>query len=92
MPIYEYACDVCGRQFERLIRPVSGRSPEMPFCPTCGTRAIRQLVSAFAVSSAERSQLNWNQGRKLAQKDLTEQRHAEMETVVHHHREHPSGD
>ena len=88
MPIYEYQCDVCGRQFERLIRPVSGPSPEMPYCPTCGSRSLTQLVSAFAVNSAEQRQLHREQGRKAAQKDLTEQRHAEMEAVVHHHREH----
>jgi putative FmdB family regulatory protein len=89
MPIYEYQCDVCGRRFERLVRPVSaGPSLDAPCCPTCGSRALQQLSSPFAVSSQERRDLNREQGRKVAQKTLTEQRHAEMEAVVNHHREH----
>ena len=67
---------------------ISGPSTERPYCPTCGSRALQQLLSSFAVNSAERRQLHRDQGRKVAQKDLTEQRHAEMEAVVHHHREH----
>ena len=31
--------------------------------------------------------MNKNQGRRLAQKDITEQKHAEMEHVIQHHRE-----
>ena len=88
MPIFEYQCDVCGGQFERFVRPTSGPSTEVPCCPTCGSRALQQLISSFAVNSPDRRQQNWNQGRKVAQKSLTEQRHAEMEAVVHHHREH----
>jgi putative FmdB family regulatory protein len=88
MPIFEYRCDVCGNQFERFIRPTTGPPTERPYCPTCGSRALQQLMSSFAVNSPERRQLHRDQGRKAAQKDLTEQRHAEMEAVVHHHREH----
>ena len=88
MPIYEYRCDTCGREFERFIRPTSEPSPGTPDCPACGGRAVQQLLSSFAVNSAERRQLHRDQGRKTAQKSLDEQRHAEMEAVVHHHREH----
>lgn len=88
MPIYEYRCDACGREFERFIRPTSEPSNDTPGCPGCGSRALQQLLSSFAVNSAERRQLHRDQGRKGAQKSLTEQRHAEMEAVVHHHREH----
>ena len=67
MPIFEYQCDVCGNQFERFIRPTSGPSTERPYCPTCGSRALQQLLSSFAVNSAERRQLHRDQGRKVAQ-------------------------
>jgi len=40
MPIYEYCCDNCGHQFERLVRI----GAEAPPCPECeGT--VRKLVS-----------------------------------------------
>jgi putative FmdB family regulatory protein len=88
MPIYEYRCDACGHQFERLVRPTSEPSPDTADCPACGGRPLQQLLSSFAVNSAERRQLHRDQGRKSAQKNLVEQRHAEIEAVVHHHREH----
>jgi len=49
---------------------------------------VKQVPSLFAVDSESTRQTNKNQGRRLAQKDLTEQKHAEMEAIVHHHRDH----
>ena len=48
MPIYEYYCSKCERDFE-VIRPVS-RSGEPAECSECGTPAERQL-SNFAFKS-----------------------------------------
>ncbi|MBM4418858.1 MAG: zinc ribbon domain-containing protein [Chloroflexi bacterium] len=45
MPIYEYRCASCARDFE-LTRPVS-QSGDPGACPTCGTPA-EKLISAFA--------------------------------------------
>jgi len=45
MPIYEYQCPKCGREFE-LMRAMS-QSDEPAPCPNCGTAAQR-LVSVFA--------------------------------------------
>ena len=44
MPLYEYICDACGRQFE-LIRKFS--DPPLEKCPTCGG-TVRKLVSSPA--------------------------------------------
>ena len=44
MPLYEYTCDACGRQFE-LIRKFS--DPPLEKCPTCGG-TVRKLVSSPA--------------------------------------------
>ena len=88
MPIFEYQCGACGCQFERLIRPTRGPSPDMAGCPACGSLNLQQLVSSFAVNSEETRQLHRNHGRKMAQKDLTDQKHADIEAVIHHHREH----
>ena len=48
MPVYEYYCARCGRDFE-LIRPVS-RSDEPAPCGECGEPGARQL-SNFAFRS-----------------------------------------
>lgn len=48
MPVYEYYCARCGRDFE-LIRPVS-RSEEPAPCGECGEPGRRQL-SNFAFRS-----------------------------------------
>jgi len=44
MPIFEYACTSCGREFERLVRP----SSPAPQCPDCRSEAVRKKLSAFA--------------------------------------------
>ena len=49
MPIYEYRCQSCARDFE-VTRPFSQSSDPAP-CPTCGKPA-QKLVSSFA-SKAE---------------------------------------
>jgi putative FmdB family regulatory protein len=84
MPIFEYRCRACQREFEQLVLP----SRAQPACPACGNGDLERLLSLFAVDSAETRQIHRNQGRKRASKDLTEQKHAEMEAVTHHHREH----
>ena len=48
MPIYEYYCSKCGRDFE-LIRPVS-QSSDPATCSQCGGPGQRQL-SNFAFRS-----------------------------------------
>lgn len=89
MPIYEYECDACGHRFERLVRPSAGVPQEMAACPSCDdSTRLRQLLSLFAVSSPGTRQMNRAHGRRLAQKDLTEQKVAEREALHHHYGEH----
>ena len=45
MPIYEYRCASCAKDFE-LTRPISQAS-DPGKCPTCG-KAAPKLVSSFA--------------------------------------------
>jgi putative FmdB family regulatory protein len=44
MPLYEYLCDACGRQFE-VIRKFS--DPPLDKCPTCGG-PVQKLMSSPA--------------------------------------------
>ena len=45
MPIYEYQCEACGHQLERL-----QRISEDPLtdCPECGKPALKKMISATA--------------------------------------------
>jgi len=45
MPIYEYHCAKCGKDFE-LMRPFS-KADEPALCPDCGVAGER-LISVFA--------------------------------------------
>jgi putative FmdB family regulatory protein len=51
MPIYEYACGECEREFELLVR-----SNERPVCPQCGGVKLERLLSVPAAHSGVRSQ------------------------------------
>ena len=42
MPIYEYACDKCGHEFEREQRMAD---PPIKTCPKCKGRRVTKLIS-----------------------------------------------
>lgn len=43
MPIYEYACQACGHDFEALQKLSDGPLTE---CPQCGKQDLKKMVSA----------------------------------------------
>lgn len=45
MPIYEYACNDCGNQFETLVR-----SGDTPVCPSCHSNQLEKRLSVFATT------------------------------------------
>ncbi len=46
MPLYEYVCQSCGQEFEKIVRlSEADRAPE---CPTCHGQETRKRVSKFA--------------------------------------------
>jgi len=47
MPIFEFLCKGCGKQFEVLVR-----GSEKPHCPKCDSTRLEQQLSAFAVASS----------------------------------------
>ncbi|HVB47683.1 MAG TPA: zinc ribbon domain-containing protein [Burkholderiales bacterium] len=50
MPIYEYACNKCGHEFETLVR-----SGSVPDCSSCRSTDLEKKLSVFATmgSNAE---------------------------------------
>jgi len=50
MPIYEYRCNSCGENFEKLVFP---SDDEAEFtCEACGKKDISRIVSSFSKGSA----------------------------------------
>ncbi len=47
MPIYEYHCNQCDNEFEKLVL----KSSETIVCPKCKSAKVERLMSTFAFSS-----------------------------------------
>jgi putative FmdB family regulatory protein len=54
MPIYEYRCQACGEEFDKLIRSLS-QIPQEMICPKCQSKEVQRVVSAPAVHTGGRS-------------------------------------
>jgi len=54
LPIYEYTCQVCGRQFQYLV--LNKEDEESLRCPGCDGRDLKKLISraVFHVSDQDR--------------------------------------
>jgi putative FmdB family regulatory protein len=46
MPLYEYSCNACDRDFEVLVR-----ASETPECPSCHSTDLERRLSVFAAHS-----------------------------------------
>ncbi|MGA1825240.1 MAG: FmdB family zinc ribbon protein [bacterium] len=51
MPIYEYICNSCANEFEKIVLT---SSPHI-ICPRCGSGKIHKKVSTFAFTSSRSS-------------------------------------
>ena len=50
MPIYEYQCQECGEEFEKLLRSIS--SPPKVECPHCAGKKIEKKISLFGTRTS----------------------------------------
>lgn len=55
MPIYEYHCEACGHEFEKLVR-FSDPQNTQPTCPDCQSEDTRKRLSTIAAFSTGPSQ------------------------------------
>ncbi len=51
MPIFEYTCHDCGKDFEELV----SSADEAVRCPSCHSAHIARRLSVFAASASSRS-------------------------------------
>lgn len=56
MPIYEYRCNDCGKEFSLLI--LNSRESAMVECKACGSADISRLMSRFAFHQTEASRID----------------------------------
>ncbi len=55
MPIYEYICRDCGREFQYLV--LKKEDEDTLACPGCQGRTLKRLVSRVAYHASERDRL-----------------------------------
>jgi putative FmdB family regulatory protein len=60
MPLYDFHCRSCGREFEALARP---QDPPVK-CPACQGEDLERLLSGFALRTDERSAAAIRDSRK----------------------------
>lgn len=71
MPIYEYRCEACGAELEKLQKI---NDPPLQDCPECGKAALTKLVSAssFRLKGSGWYETDFKTGdRKNGVKDAT---------------------
>ena len=48
MPIYDFYCNPCGNEFERLVL-----KEDKADCPACGSYDVKKMVSLFSCTKAQ---------------------------------------
>lgn len=81
MPIYEYRCRRCSREFELLVL-----TSTVVECPACQSNDLDRLLSGFAVNSDGMRKANAQAARRatLGSADYKEQKVAHTEYVKKH--------
>jgi putative FmdB family regulatory protein len=82
VPLYDYACRQCGREFEVLVR--TGHGSELR-CPDCQATDVERLLSNFAVSSAATRKASFGKAKEQSLRVARDKRISEEEAIHHHH-------
>jgi putative FmdB family regulatory protein len=80
MPIFEYACQSCGKEFEALVL----KTTPPPSCPACHGVELEKLISRPAIKSESTHGLAMKAAKKRDQKAGSEMARAQREYELHH--------
>lgn len=84
MPIYEYKCKACGKQFEKLVR-----HSDTPDCPDCQSCELERLfVPAAAISTQKSRSRTLGIARRAAGAVKKEKDHAQREYEQNYIKDH----
>jgi putative FmdB family regulatory protein len=83
MPIYEYKCQGCGLQFEKIVK-----LNESPNCPTCDSSDLEKLFTVAAVSTSRTRAKSIQTARSRANSVKKEQDVAQREYERKHIEDH----
>jgi putative FmdB family regulatory protein len=83
VPLYDFRCRSCAREFEALVR-----SGSTPACASCGSADLEQLPSTFAVSSDTMRKANLKAVRSKAAKAREVKVHDEHAAMKDHLNDH----
>ena len=82
MPIYEYRCQSCGQELEKLQRMSEDKLVD---CPACGQPALKRLVSAVVFrlkgSGWYETDFKKDNKRNLAESDSADKESADKESA-----------
>ena len=79
MPIFEYRCLGCGKEFELLVLKSTS-----PACPACQATSLERLVSLPAVKSESTHALAMKAAKQRDAKQSGELNRAQREYELHH--------
>jgi putative FmdB family regulatory protein len=86
VPIYEYKCKSCGREFEELVR-----RDETPSCPSCRGSDLERLLSLPMVSTAETRKRSLAKAKQAARGVQREKDHEQRLYEIRERKEHGGG-
>jgi putative FmdB family regulatory protein len=80
MPMFEYACKKCGKEFETLVRP----NTDPPACPACQGTELEKLISIPAVKSETTHALALGAAKKRDARQANYNARVQREYELHH--------
>jgi putative FmdB family regulatory protein len=80
MPIFEYACKQCGKEFEALVLPTFAA----PSCPSCQSTELEKLISSPAIKSDSTHDLAMRAAKKRDKIQGSEKAREQREYELHH--------
>jgi len=80
MPIFEYSCKQCGKEFEALVLPTTAA----PSCPACQSTELEKLISSPAIKSESTHGLAMRAAKKRDKIHASEKAREQREYELHH--------